>query len=213
METDVKTGRLLTLEGLEGAGKSSLIPFVAELLKARGINPVVTREPGGTALGEKVRALLLDPEADVGPLAELCLVFAARAQHVTEVITPALASGRWVLCDRFTEASYAYQGGGRQLGSQKVAVLEELVQGRLRPDLTLLLDLDPALGLERTRGRDFQDRFEAERLSFFERTREAYLAHQAQNSHRIVLIDASPSEAEVQSAVRRALEQKVSAWI
>lgn len=212
MSTEKKRGRLITLEGLEGAGKSSLIPFVAKILEGRGVQLAVTREPGGTTLGEKVRSLLLDPEENIAPLAELCLVFAARAQHIADVIEPALTQGVWVLCDRFTEASFAYQGGGRSLGPEKIATLEALIQSDLRPDLTLLLDLDPATGLERTRGRHFQDRFESEQLSFFERTRAAYLAHQAEHEDRIVIVDAAPSELEVQAAVRHVLEQVLRLW-
>lgn len=206
------TARFITLEGGEGAGKSSSLAVIADFLRTRGIAHRVTREPGGTALGEAIRALLLgDAEEGVDPLAELLLVFAARAQHLARVIRPALAAGVWVVCDRFTDASYAYQGGGRELGPVPVAALEQLVHSGLRPDLTLVLDVEPRLGLERIRGRGPQDRFEREQMVFFERVRTAYRQRSAAEPERCRLIDAGQSPERVASAILAHLEALVSA--
>lgn len=206
------TARFITLEGGEGAGKSSSLAVIADFLRTRGIAHRVTREPGGTALGEAIRALLLgDAEEGVDPLAELLLVFAARAQHLARVIRPALAAGVWVVCDRFTDASYAYQGGGRELGPVPVAALEQLVHSGLRPDLTLVLDVEPRLGLERIRGRGPQDRFEREQMAFFERVRTAYRQRSAAEPERCRLIDAGQSPERVASAILTHLEALVSA--
>jgi len=193
--------RFITLEGGEGVGKSTNLATIADFLRARGIPHLVTREPGGTELGEAVRALLLgDGVPAMDPLAELLLIFAARAQHLAQVIRPALAAGTWVVCDRFTDASYAYQGGGRQLGDGPVATLERLVQGDLRPDLTLVLDLDPELGLARIRGRAL-DRFERERREFYGRVREAYRARALADPGRCRWIDASQTPDRVGAAI------------
>jgi len=205
------TARFITLEGGEGAGKSSSLAVIADFLRARGIAHRLTREPGGTALGEAIRSLLLgDAEESVDPLAELLLVFAARAQHLARVIRPALAAGIWVVCDRFTDASYAYQGGGRELGAAPVAVLEQLVQGGLRPDLTLVLDVEPRLGLERIRGRGPRDRFEREQIAFFERVRSAYRQRAAAAPERCRLIDAAQPPERVANAILTHLEPLVS---
>lgn len=206
------TARFITLEGGEGAGKSSSLAVIADFLSARGIPHRVTREPGGTALGEAIRALLLgDVEEGVDPLAELLLVFAARAQHLARVIRPALAAGVWVVCDRFTDASYAYQGAGRELGAAPVAALEQLVHGGLRPDLTLVLDVEPRLGLERIRGRGHRDRFEREEIAFFERVRTAYRQRLAAEPERCRLIDAGQRPEQVASALLPHLEALVRA--
>lgn len=206
------TARFITLEGGEGAGKSSSLALIAEFLQARGIVHRVTREPGGTALGERIRSLLLDETEDhVDSLAELLLVFAARSQHLAQVIRPALAAGIWVVCDRFTDASYAYQGGGRELGEAPVAALEQLVQGGLRPDLTLVLDLDPRLGLERIGGRGPRDRFEREHLAFFERIRAVYQRRAAADPERCRLIDAGQEPERVGAAILTHLEILVTA--
>lgn len=206
------TARFITLEGGEGAGKSTSLAAIAEFFEARGIAHLLTREPGGTALGEAVRALLLgDAEPGIDPLAELLLMFAARAQHLAQVIRPALAAGVWVICDRFTDASYAYQGGGRQLGEAPVAALEQLVQGDLRPDLTLILDLDPRVGLARIDGRALPDRFEREQLAFFERVRAQYRLRAAADPGRCRLIDADQTPERVRQALLAHLEQLVLA--
>ena len=199
----------ITLEGPEGAGKTTQILALAEFLRAQGKTVVLTREPGGTQLGERVREILLNPETGemIIPDAELLLIFAARAQHLAQVIKPALARGGWVLCDRFTDASYAYQGGGRGLSNDRIAVLEEWVQAGLRPDLTLLLDIPVSLGLERAGQRSAADRFEREGVDFFERVRSAYLQWAAQNPSRYRLIDASESQESVQQAMRSALTE------
>ena len=191
------TARFITLEGGEGVGKSSSLAQIADFLDERGIAHVVTREPGGTELGESVRSLLLDDgNRSLDPLAELLLVFAARAQHLAQVIRPALGAGTWVICDRFTDATYAYQGGGRELGEAAIAILERLVQGDLRPDLTLVLDLDPEAGLARIRGRAL-DRFEREQQSFFARVRAVYRQRALAEPDRCRLIDASASPRRV----------------
>ena len=195
-------GRFITLEGIEGAGKSTLCAIVQGRLEALGVPFVSTREPGGAPIAERIRALLLDPNNDgMADTAELLLMFAARAEHLDKTIRPALAHGRWVICDRFTDATYAYQGGGRRLDVAPIATLEQLVQGELRPDLTLLLDLDPLKGLARARGRSSPDRFERETRAFFERARHCYLARAAQEPERFRVIDAAASLAEVRAHV------------
>lgn len=201
------TGRFITIEGGEGVGKSTNIQFITQRLTDAGIDYVLTREPGGTLLGEKIRTLLLDNEAEpMVAMSELLLIFAARAQHVERVIKPALQAGRWVLCDRFTDATYAYQGGGRGLDKAAIAQLETLVQGELRPQLTYLLDLAPNIGLERASKRGELDRFEQERIDFFERIRATYLQRAAQEPERCVIIDAGAPLERVQSAILSHLE-------
>lgn len=199
-------GRFITLEGIEGVGKSTQVAFVAEQLRAAGHQVTVTREPGGTALGEAVRGLLLDPELPaMAPTTELLLVFAARAEHLARVIEPALASGSWVVCDRFTDATWAYQGGGRQLPQAAIAALESLVQGARRPDLTLLLDAPVPLALGRAKARGAADRFESERAQFFERVRAAYLEKARQEPGRFRVIDAAQSLVDVQGSIAQVL--------
>jgi len=201
-----RQGRFITLEGIEGVGKTTNLGFISEWLQQRGHEVVVTREPGGTALAESIRGLLLDPgQEEMASMTELLLVFAARAQHLAQVIEPALAAGKWVLCDRFTDATYAYQGGGRGMNMQHIATLEQLVQGNRRPDLSLVLDLSPELGLSRARKRAALDRFEQQTLDFFERVRATYLQRAAENP-RMMLIDASLSLDAVQSAIGSQLE-------
>ena len=192
--------RLVTLEGGEGAGKSTVLRALRDALVASGADVVCTREPGGTPLAERIRALLLDPEHEpASPQAELLLMFASRAQHVRETILPALKRGAWVLCDRFTDSSYAYQGGGRGLDPAWIATLEREVVG-IRPGLTLLLDVGVEEGRERARGRDLApDRIERERDEFFERVRAAYLARAAAEPQRIRVLDASRPAADVAS--------------
>jgi dTMP kinase len=201
------TGRFITLEGGEGGGKTTNRQFIEGWLSDHGVPYVATREPGGTPYAEKIRALLLEHQDEaVDPLAELLLIFAARAQHLARLIRPTLASGTWVLCDRFTDATYAYQGGGRQLDLAAVATLENLVQGLLRPDLTLVLDIDPAAGMARASRRGNLDRFEVEQTAFFERVRAIYLSRAAADPVRYRVIDAGASLADVQRHIAAALE-------
>jgi dTMP kinase len=193
-------GKFITLEGTEGAGKSTALSYVEGKIRAAGIDLIVTREPGGTALGEKIRALLLDKNhSAMCDDTELLLMFAARAQHLDELILPALSKGQWVLCDRFTDATYAYQGGGRGLNVDHIVTLENLVQGDLRPDVTLLLDIPVEQGLARAGERGELDRFEQEKVEFFERVRRTYLDRAAQYPDQYRVIDASKSIDEVQS--------------
>jgi len=199
-------GRFVTVEGGEGVGKSSNLAFVCGLLEAAGIEVVQTREPGGTPLAEEIRQLLLDHRNDgMAVDCELLLMFAARAEHIARVIEPALAAGRWVLCDRFTDATYAYQGGGRGIDRERIARLEAFVQGGLRPDLTLILDVPVEIGMARARGRGALDRFEREQGEFFERVRSAYLEIAAAEPARVRVIDAAPPLEQVQAAIEAAL--------
>ena len=194
------TGLFITLEGPEGAGKSTNREYLAERLRAAGIDVVLTREPGGTPLAERIRELLLTPSDDAMCAdTELLLVFAARAQHLAEVIRPALARGAVVLCDRFTDATYAYQGGGRGLAYERIAILEQFVQGDLRPDLTLVFDLPVEVGLARAAARGKLDRFEQEQQSFFEAVRQTYLARAAQAPERYRVLDAAQPLSQVQA--------------
>ena len=197
------TGLFITLEGPEGAGKSTNREYLAERLRERGIEVQLTREPGGTPLAERIRELLLDPSDEKMAVdTELLLVFAARAQHIAEVIRPALERGAVVLCDRFTDATYAYQGGGRGLSVERIAALEQFVQGALRPDLTLVFDLPVEVGLARAAARGRLDRFEQEGQAFFEAVRQAYLQRAQREPQRYSLLDA----AQPLEAVQRALD-------
>ena len=198
----VTRGLFITLEGGEGVGKSTNMAFLAQHLANRGIDIVSTREPGGTGLGEQIRELLLQVRREgVSEQAELLLLFAARAQHIRAVIEPALAAGKWVLCDRFTDATYAYQCGGRGIDRDTVRSLEQLVQGKLRPDCTVLFDVAVEIGLARAGERGKLDRIEQETLDFFQRVRESYL-HLAQASNgRFKVIDASLPLGIVQQAL------------
>jgi dTMP kinase len=199
-------GMFITVEGGEGVGKSTNIAFAAELLRGAGIDLATTREPGGTALAEAIRQLLLARgDEPVAELTELLLVFAARAQHLARVIEPALAAGRWVLCDRFTDATYAYQGGGRGLDIDVIAALERIVQRELRPDLTLLLDAPVDVGQARAAARGVADRFESEQRAFFERVRAAYTERAQREPGRFRVIDAAQSLPAVQEQLRAAL--------
>lgn len=207
-------GLFVTVEGGEGVGKSTNLVFLKNYLSNNGIEVVITREPGGTHLGEEIRELLLQVRREqVDAMAELLLIFAARAQHIRELIEPALAAGKWVLCDRFTDATYAYQCGGRGVELKTVRRLEELVQGNLRPDYTVLLDVAVEIGMDRARGRGDLDRFEQETLDFFERVRSSYL-EQAKNSNgRYRLIDAGRSLDEVQRELLEFGKELLSGWI
>ena len=201
-------GKFITIEGAEGVGKTTSIAFIEEYFKQAGRKILLTREPGGTPLAEKIRELLLDArQTSIADDTELLLMFAARAQHLQEKIIPALQTGQWVICDRFTDATYAYQGGGRGIDTARIEVLEEWVQGELRPDMTLLLDLPVDLGLKRAGERSAPDRFEQEQQAFFERVRATYLDIARAEPQRYRIIDASGSIDEVQSRIRRVLDE------
>lgn len=200
------SGCFITIEGIEGVGKTTNIEFIEKILRKAGKDIVLTREPGGTALGEDVRELLLGHKHDgMSRDAELLLMFAARAEHLDKVVTPALSENKWVLCDRFTDATYAYQGGGRGFDTAPIETLENLVQGELRPDLTLLLDVSVDIGLERAGKRSEPDRFEKEKHDFFERVRQTYLQRANAEPTRITVIDASKSLENVQDQIRDAM--------
>ena len=220
-------GRFLAFEGIEGAGKSTQLPLVERRLRDAGVETLATREPGGTPLGESLRAVLLDPRfTGMSPAAELLVMFAARAEHLAKVIEPALAAGTWVLCDRFTDATFAYQGGGRGVDAARIAVLEETVQGRARPDLALVLDVPVEVGLARA-GRRRQvsmdlpgaptwagaahgaaDRFEREDIEFFRRVHEVYLERARMHPERYAVIDASAGEEATTGRVLAAISER-----
>lgn len=195
----MKPGKFITLEGGEGVGKSTNLVFIKEYLESHNISVVVSREPGGTLIAEKIRDLLLqkNPES-LTEQAEILMVFAARAQHLYHVIKPALNSGKWVLCDRFTDATYAYQGGGRNMDLKMISWLENTIQGELRPDLTLLLDAPVDIGLNRARERGELDRFESEQKVFFEKVRSAYLEIANQQPERVKVINTDQNLSAVQ---------------
>lgn len=200
-------GCFITVEGGEGAGKSSNLRWLGERLEAAGKPVLYTREPGGTELGEAIRGLLLGHRQEgMGEDAELLLMFAARAEHLRRRIRPALEAGSWVLCDRFTDASYAYQGAGRGVERAWIAQLETFVQGGLRPDLTLLLDLPVEIGLARARGRSAPDRFESEDLAFFERVRQGYLEIARAEPQRVKVIDAALPLTQVRERIEGELQ-------
>lgn len=203
-------GFFISLEGGEGAGKSTQNKRLVDWLAGQGLEVIETREPGGTIVSEQIRQVLLDTRnAGLGATAELLLMFAARSQLVQEVILPALADGKVIVCDRFADASYAYQGGGRGLGAETVEVVEKLVLKDLRPDLTLLFDIPVEQGMKRVAGRGEADRFEVESIRFFERVRTAYLERAAANPQRFRIIDASLDEDRVWLQVRNILQEKL----
>lgn len=209
-----RRGRFITLEGIEGVGKSTHLKSIARQLQAHGIKVLVTREPGGTPLADEIRRLLLTPrKQDIAAMTELLLMFAARASHVDQVIRPALDSGRWVLCDRFTDASYAYQGGGRRIPTRQIASLERMVLKGLKPDLTLLLDAPVGIGMRRVRKRGRRDRFEREKQTFFERVRRTYRQRARHEPRRVQLIRADAPLNMVRRTILMALEQRVAAWL
>lgn len=201
-------GKFITLEGGEGVGKTTNVPFIKNYLQSLNIPVVVTREPGGTQLAEKIRDLLLQSNDEVVTShAEILLMFAARAQHLNHVIKPALDEGRWVLCDRFTDATYAYQGGGRGMALETIGWLENFVQGDLRPDLTLLLDVPVEIGMTRAKNRgEALDRFESEHLDFFNKVRQVYLQQAQKYPERIKIIKADQPLYDVQDAIIGALK-------
>jgi dTMP kinase len=207
--------RFLTIEGIEGVGKTTQVARLSKTLAERGIAHVVTREPGGTPLAEKIRELVLSPrEESLPPVAELLLMFASRSVHLANHIEPNLRAGLWVVCDRFTDATYAYQGAGRRMNQDDIRYLETIVQGARRPDLTLLLDVPVDVGLERSRKRDAGktlDRFERERAEFFERVRGGYLLRARAEPERMAVIDATASIDDVAARITEVLRFK--AWI
>jgi len=202
-----KKGRLITIEGIEGVGKSTNVSFTADCIRQAGIVVVVTREPGGTPLAEAIRSLLLDSEPGSVPNScELLLMFAARASHLSDLIRPALGRGDWVVCDRFTDASFAYQGSGRGMDYEAIASLENFVQQGLTPDLTLLLDAPMEVVDARREQRDVTDRFERENSAFFRRVQAGYQAIAEREPDRIKVIDAAHSLDDVQASIRDVLD-------
>jgi dTMP kinase len=198
-------GKFITLEGIDGAGKSTHLRWVARFLKRRGIRLRVTREPGGTAVGEKLRGLVLGSRRGLHPETETLLMFAARREHLDKVIVPALKAGRWVLCDRFTDATYAYQSAGSGVRWSKVGALERWVQAGLQPDLTLLFDVSPATGRARARRRMRADRFERETGAYHRRVRAAYLKRAREHPRRVRIVDANGSISEVNKTLEKIL--------
>ena len=191
------TGKFVTLEGIDGAGKSSFVGWIERRLRTHGNDVVVTREPGGTPVGEELRRLVLTAEID--PVSEALLVFAARKEHLAHVIVPALKRGAWVVCDRFTDATFAYQGAGRGVDSERLAMLEDWVQAGLQPDCTLLFDLPVAVAQARSAGARAPDRFESEQHAFFERVRQGYLARAARDPGRFRIVDASAAMTQIEA--------------
>lgn len=201
-------GRFITLEGSEGVGKTTSLKFVKDLIESKGHKVLVTREPGGTPLAEDLRATLLANRVEkVEPDAELLLMFAARCQHVNQVIKPALESGSWVICDRFVDATYAYQGGGRGIPFERIRQIESWSLGEFKPDLTILLDMPVEAGMARTRLRGSPDRFESEKIEFYQLIRDAYLRRASQEPQRIKVIDAAPAIDQVQSQLRALIQE------
>jgi len=203
-------GRFITIEGVEGVGKTTNLEFIGNYLRKRDITLLVTREPGGTPLAERIRALLLDRrEEKVEAMTELLLMFAARAQHVNKVIKPALARGEWVLCDRFIDSSFAYQGGGREIPEEQIEQLEQLVLGQFRPDLTIILDLPVEQGLQRAEKRSAKDRFEQEERLFFSRVRQVFLQRAKRYPHRCRIVDTASDLDEVQNSLAKILDEYI----
>jgi len=220
MPAHLHRGKFITFEGLDGCGKSTQAEKLAAVLREQGFQVLVTREPGGTATGEKIRHLLLDTStAGLSPFAELALMFASRAQHIEEVIQPALAQGQVVLCDRFTDSTEAYQGGGRKLGSEPVLALHRILCGDLKPELTILMDSDVAASVERARRRnrrrdptgrgENENRFEQESRAFFGRVRNTYLAIAAREPGRVVVVDARGSADETHAQIVKVVRRKL----
>lgn len=201
----------ITIEGSEGVGKSTALTYISQLLTKNDISHIATREPGGTPIAEQIRQVLLSHQDEVmGENTELLLMFAGRAQHLSSMIEPALKDNMWVVCDRFTDASYAYQGGGRGISDHKIAQLEQFVQGDLRPHLTLLLDADPELSLKRAHQRGKPDRFESEKIEFFKRVRDKYLQRAHQFPQQFRIIDASLPLEDVQQTIESIIKQAIA---
>jgi dTMP kinase len=209
-------GKFITFEGLDGCGKSTQLGKLADVLRSEGLDVVTTREPGGTEIGEKIRNVILDSRSKMAATAELALMFASRAQQIEEVILPNVRAGRWVLCDRFTDSSEAYQGAGRQLGSEAVLTLHRVLCRGLQPDLTILMDSDPAASVERARRRNRaqadavdENRFEQENRAFFERVHEQYLAIARREPERVFLVDARKGISVVHKKIVEAVRERL----
>lgn len=199
-------GKFITLEGIDGAGKSTHLKWLAAFLEHRGIDIQLTREPGGTELGENLRKLLLDRTQHLHPETEALLVFAARREHLDKIILPALAAGRWVICDRFTDATYAYQSGGSGIVWDRIRLLEKWVQGELQPDITICFDVAPEVGRSRSGRIKRPDRFEQEQEEFYERVRQAYLRRAREHPQRIHMVDASAGIDEIQKKLEALIQ-------
>ena len=207
----MSAAKFITVEGIEGVGKSTQVGLLCEYLRSRGVTALATREPGGTQVGEHIRGLLLQASTTpMHPETELLLMFAARAEHLHQVILPALTNNRWVVCDRFTDASYAYQGGGRGLAVERIMAMEQWLQGDFRPYLTLLLDAPVEAALSRINLRQAEDRFEQETVDFFVRVRHAYLERAAREPHRFCVIDANAPLNEVRRAAAAACDRLIA---
>jgi dTMP kinase len=200
------SGKFITLEGIDGAGKTTQLAWLTEFLRNRGIRVTATREPGGTPVGEQLRSIMLGGERELHPETETLLMFAARREHIDKIIVPALHAGAWVVCDRFTDASFAYQGGGSGVDRDKLTLLESWVQDGLQPDRTFLFDVAPEVGRERSQKTGAADRFEQEKQAFFERVRRVYLERAAQDPRRIHIIDGTRPIAEIRQQLTRCLE-------
>jgi dTMP kinase len=206
-------GKFITIEGIEGAGKSTTIHRLGLFLKHHGIDHITTREPGGTVVAEAIRQLLLgDYQEPVDDITELLLIFASRRQHVRTIIIPALQQGKWVLCDRFTDATYAYQGSGRRLPITMINQLHQMVHNTLNPDLTLLLDLDVTQGLTRASKRSSPDRIEKQANNFFERVRQGYLKYALSEPNRFRIIDATESQTQVMARIEALMQPILDSW-
>jgi len=204
-------GKFITIEGIEGVGKSTNIDFISSYLKSRNINLIVTREPGGTELAEKIRKILLDPQKEEVPeVGELLLFFAARSFHVNNVIQPALAEGKYVVCDRFTDATIAYQGSGRGFNVDRINLIANWVHKNIEPDMTILLDAPAEIGMERAKKRGSKDRMESEQMSFYRRVRKGYLNLAKNEPKRFAIIDATKTLIEVQKDITKHLENLVN---
>lgn len=204
-------GLFITLEGIEGAGKSTAAIYLAKYLKQAQIDFILTREPGGTEIAERIRGVILDHyQEQMHPDTEMLLYFAGRAQHLNQVIIPALALGKWVVCDRFTDATYAYQGGGRGLSQEKISILENWVQGELRPDCTLLFDVAVNTGLARIKSNRYLDRIEQEEEFFFDKVRGSYLERAAKDPQRFHVVDANKTSDEVSQQMKSILQPLIA---
>jgi dTMP kinase len=209
----MKKGLFITLEGVEGAGKSTAAEYLAQQLQKANIKFILTREPGGTEIAEKIRKVILDHyQEKMHPDTEMLLYFASRSQHLNQVIIPALERGDWVVCDRFTDATYAYQGGGRGLAPEKISILEKWVQGELRPNYTLLFDVDVTIGLKRIKKYRHLDRIETEEKVFFEKVRDFYLRLARQEPERFFTINADKNFTSVKNQLVNVLEQIINNW-
>ena len=205
-------GFFLVLDGIDGAGKSTHLAFIQQFLANERIQTLYTREPGGTELGEKLRYLLLHKDNEITPDTETLLMFAARSQHLQQLIYPALRQGKWVISDRFTDASYAYQSGGRQIPTERIATIENWVQGDFRPDMTIIFDVPVAISQERVAKARQKDRFEQEDPAFFARVRQVYLQQAAKNPHRYAVIDSNQDKEMVQNHLQHILCTCLKQW-